>query len=73
MSEIKQELKVLKANDFRPDNWAKIIHETTGYSESYAKKVLLGDRFNKEVGLAIISLFYSEKKKLQEDVERAKS
>ncbi len=72
MSGFKDELKELKIKDFRPEKWKETIHNNTGYSESYITQVFYGQRFNKIVALAIISLFSTELKKEQQQIEAAK-
>ncbi|MFZ4402201.1 MAG: hypothetical protein ACOYO1_19375 [Bacteroidales bacterium] len=72
MEDLKDELVQLKSDSFRPHNWIKKIKLNTGYSESYIDKVFHSKRFNKDVALSIISLFTSEKKKLQKEIKKAK-
>jgi len=72
MSGFAKELEILKDGKFRPERWKKTIHINTGYSESYIKEVFAGRRFNKVVALAIISLFATELKKEQQEIEEAK-
>jgi len=72
MSEVEQELEILNADEFRPDDWKNRIHIKTGKSISLIEKVLDGRRKNIDVAIAIISLFSSERRRILNVIEEAK-
>lgn len=72
MTELENELELLKSDTFRPKDWKKKISISTGYSENYIKEVFHGRRFNQTVALAIILLFASEKREILRQIEEAK-
>jgi len=72
MDDLRNEIKLLKSDNYRPIKWKKVISKKTGYSDSYVEKVFDNNCYNQKIALAIINLFYSEKRKLQKQIEIAK-
>lgn len=74
IKEVSAELKRLYKDDFRPENWKERVNEKLSKpkSEDLINRVLNGSRYNVEVAIAIISLFNSEKKLIQNLIKEAK-
>ncbi len=72
MTEVINEVKTLKKQKFRPEDWKKKIADFTGFGESYVEKVFYGQRYNQKVAFEIISFFNAEKMKLLTELKLVK-